>query len=58
MFASAGELIESMQHYRVPIQDDSRTVSFEAPWANAVSLTVDSTSLRTDPRGGTTQNDG
>lgn len=36
----AGALVERMEHYRVPVRDDGQTVSFEDPWANAVSLRV------------------
>ena len=35
-----GELVERMQHHRVPIRNDGRTVSFEDPWANAVHIDV------------------
>ncbi|MBK1789165.1 VOC family protein [Prauserella cavernicola] len=47
-----GELIERMRHYQVPVQDDGRTVNFEDPWANAVSLTV------ADAPDGTAENHG
>jgi catechol 2,3-dioxygenase len=35
-----GELVERMQHHRVPVRSDGRTVSFEDPWANAVHIDV------------------
>lgn len=36
----AGALAERLEHYRVPVRDDGQTVSFEDPWANAVSVSV------------------
>ncbi|WP_123304105.1 VOC family protein [Bogoriella caseilytica] len=36
----AGALAERLEHYRVPVRDDGRAVSFEDPWANAVSVRV------------------
>nr|BFF17482.1 VOC family protein [Promicromonospora thailandica] len=36
-----GALTERLRHYRVPVQDDGRTVSFEDPWANAVRLSAE-----------------
>jgi catechol 2,3-dioxygenase len=35
-----GALVERMKHYDVAVRDDGQTVSFDDPWANAVSLEV------------------
>jgi catechol 2,3-dioxygenase len=33
-----GALVERMQHYGVALRDDGRSVQFEDPWANAVTV--------------------
>ncbi|QDZ16834.1 VOC family protein [Humibacter ginsenosidimutans] len=35
-----GSVAERMAHFRVPVRDDGRTLSFEDPWANAIRLTA------------------
>lgn len=35
-----GELTERMRHYGVEARDDGRTVAFDDPWANVISVTA------------------